>query len=243
MTTFAAELQRKLSGVLVDWPLTVDLEAADGVGDPVIDAGVRTRLTDVFNQLVDIVAALAGTLTVNDGHPDALTDTELRASPVPVTGSVTVDVSELEQELDDINTKLAGTLTVADGHPDPLTDSELRATPVVVDLSAHQTPVLSVPLIGNRAITGPTTLLTPSAGARLRVRRIWFKAAYDIPDGVGVEFIAMLGSTVIANDDVIASQPYADGVIKLGAVDAALTVELLDARKVFYNIAVEEIPA
>lgn len=99
----------------------------------------------------------------------------------------------------------------------------------------------SIPVIGSKNTATVDTLLTPSSGHRLQVRRLWVKGAYDIPDGVGVEFIVKLGTTVIAHDDVISSQPYADGVVKLGDVDEALTLELLTAQKVFYNMAVEEI--
>lgn len=178
MTTFEAELQRKLNGVLVDWPLTEDLEAPDGVSDSVVDAGARARLIEIRDALADILAGLETAVT---GLPFSLEATQKK-----------------------------------------------------------QVGPYNVPIISTKSTGALETLLTPEPGGRLRVRRVWVKGAYNLADGVGVEFRVKLGDTVIAHDDVIASQPYADGVVKEGDVDAPLTIELLVPGKVFYNISVEE---
>lgn len=102
---------------------------------------------------------------------------------------------------------------------------------------ARQVGPYNVPLVGTRNVTGQTTLLTPASGERVRVRRIWIKGAHAMGDNA-VEFIVKLGDTEIAHDEVIGDQPYADGVVKIGDVDAPLTLELLaGGLKVFHNIA------
>lgn len=118
----------------------------------------------------------------------------------------------------------------------------VNASSLPVTFSIEQNPVLSVPVVGSHSSAdGPQVLFDPSPGARCRVRRVWIKGEANIPSGSSVEFELKLGSTVIARDDVIKSQPYADGVVKIGATDAVLTLELFSSQKVFYNIAVEEI--
>lgn len=97
------------------------------------------------------------------------------------------------------------------------------------------------PIISTIAVTGETPLLTPTGTNRVLVRRIWTKGAFDIPDDTGVEFILRLGSKIIAHDDLIKSQPYADSIAKLGDAGDPLTIELLSAQKIYYNIAAREI--
>lgn len=62
----------------------------------------------------------------NSGDSNGLTDAQLRATPVPVSGTVTANLGTLN-----------GAATAANQQTDALTDTELRATPVVVDLGAN----------------------------------------------------------------------------------------------------------
>lgn len=99
----------------------------------------------------------------------------------------------------------------------------------------------SLPVVGFRDTTGEVPLFTPDSGKRVRVRRVFLQAAFDMADGVGVEVVVKLGTTVIVQTDFIGSQPYADGVVKLGDPDAALTIELMADEKVYYNFSVDQV--
>jgi hypothetical protein len=96
-------------------------------------------------------------------------------------------------------------------------------------------------------VVGPTVIDTPANNNQFFVRRIWMKAAYDLPDDLGVQFIVRLGSTIVAYDDLIKSQPYVDSIAKLGPTElgsgeGALSIELdVNTRRIYYNVAVREI--
>lgn len=153
-------------------------------------------------------------------------------------------------DLGNILTKLQGAITVNLGETGDLatetTLDEFRDSFLLEDFATEFTLDSGLgayvdPIIGSHDLATQITLEPVSGplpvGGRWFVRRLWIKAAYNLPDDVGVEFIVRLGSLVIAHDDLIKSQPYVDSIGKLGDVDAPLTLELLQARKVFYNIA------
>ncbi|HMS92600.1 MAG TPA: hypothetical protein PKC05_03870, partial [Candidatus Saccharibacteria bacterium] len=70
----------------------------------------ETKQDDIITELQTIVP-----------QTDALTDTQLRATPVSVSGTVTANLGTLN-----------GAATAANQQTDALTDTELRATPVPV---------------------------------------------------------------------------------------------------------------
>jgi hypothetical protein len=84
-----------------------------------------------------------------------LTDTELRATPVPVSGTVTASGPLTDTELRATPVPVSGTVTASG----PLTDTQLRATPVPVsgcltDTELRATPV---PVSGTVTASGPLT--------------------------------------------------------------------------------------
>jgi hypothetical protein len=81
-------------------------------------------LTDT--QLRATAVPVSGTVTANTGLSQPLTDTQLRASAVPVNGPLT------DAELRATAVPVSGTVTANTGLSQPLTDSQLRATAVPV---------------------------------------------------------------------------------------------------------------
>lgn len=61
-----------------------------------------------------------------------LTDAQLRATPVPVSGTLTVNTGLTDAQLRATPVPVSGTVTANTGLTQPLTDAELRATPVPV---------------------------------------------------------------------------------------------------------------
>lgn len=64
------------------------LEFSDG-------AGGATEVSEATPLPVEVLSLPAGLATSANQQTDALTDTELRANPVPISGTVTVDTSLL----------------------------------------------------------------------------------------------------------------------------------------------------
>ena len=77
-------------------------------------------------------------MSVFPGNPEpGLTDAELRASPVPVSGTVTANTGGLtNNELRSSPVQVTGTVTANTGG---LTDAQLRETPVQVSVSGRVT--------------------------------------------------------------------------------------------------------
>lgn len=81
---------------------------------------------------------ISGTVTANTGLTQPLTDTQLRASAVPVSGTVTANTG-LTQPLTDAQLRasavpVSGTVTANIGISQPLTDAQLRASAVPVSI-------------------------------------------------------------------------------------------------------------
>lgn len=93
---------------------------------------VSGPLTDT--QLRATPVPVSGTLTVNTG----LTDTQLRATPVPVSGTVSTGLTQplTDTQLRATPVPVSGTVTVNTG----LTDTQLRATPVPVSNTSLPLP-------------------------------------------------------------------------------------------------------
>ncbi len=76
---------------------------------------------------------------VGGGSVDALTDTQLRATAVPISGTVTAQTG-LSQPLTDAQLRatavpISGTVTAQTGLSQPLTDAQLRAAAVPIQAS------------------------------------------------------------------------------------------------------------
>ncbi len=95
---------------------------------------VAGPLTDA--QLRASTVPVSGTVTANTGLAQPLTDAQLRASTVPVSGTITANTG-LAQPLTDTQLRasavpVSGTITANTGLVQPLTDAELRASAVPV---------------------------------------------------------------------------------------------------------------
>jgi hypothetical protein len=103
----------------------------------------------------------------SSGNPATpLTDAQLRASPVPVSGPLT------DIELRATPVPISGTVTANTGLSQPLTDSQLRASAVLVsgpltDVELRATPV---PISGT--VTANTGLSQPLTDAQLRASAV-----------------------------------------------------------------------
>lgn len=126
----AGDLNVQLSDIGVNADKT---RIGDGSGNYVgvnANSEAKTRDNDAITQLTAIsgklpAALVGGKLSVDTGLTP-LTDTQLRATPVPVSGTITANTG-LTQPLTD--TQLRATPVPVSG---PLTDTQLRATPVPV---------------------------------------------------------------------------------------------------------------
>lgn len=106
-----------------------------------VSTGLLQPLTDT--QLRASAVSISGTVTANTGLTP-LTDTQLRATPVPVSGTVSTGLSQ------------------------PLTDTQARATPLPVSGTVTATgPVTDTQLRASAvAVTGSGTAGTPAAGVQ-----------------------------------------------------------------------------
>lgn len=73
-----------------------------------------------------------GTVAVSNMVAQGLTDTQLRATPVPVSGTVTATGPLTDTQLRATPVPVSGTVTANTGLSQPLTDAQLRAVPVPV---------------------------------------------------------------------------------------------------------------
>lgn len=104
-----------------------------------------------------------------------LTDTELRATPVPVSGTVTATPSGT-QDVNVTNASLAVT--------GPLTDAELRATPVPISGSVTTTPSVSSSATTTQVTsTGSNQTLLASNASRKKLILFFNSGIWDIKLG------------------------------------------------------------
>lgn len=112
----------KLDDILTELELKANLTDTQPVG-VVGTVPVSGPLTDV--QLRATPVPVSGTVTANTGLSQPLTDTQLRNTPVPVSGTVSTGLS---QPLTDAQLR-----AVAVPVSGPLTDAQLRAAPIDVN--------------------------------------------------------------------------------------------------------------
>jgi hypothetical protein len=176
------------------------------------DGKLEVKDTDANASLDNIETLLSNPLDVNT---DGLTDAELRASPVPVTGSVTTD-GLTDAELRASPVPVSG----------PLTDAELRASPVDVqgtvaisgtistdgltdaELRASPVPVSSDALTDTQLRASPVPVSGPLTDAELR--------ASPVPVTVTGGGDATAANQVIANTILTAiNTQLTSGVLKV----------------------------
>ncbi len=117
---------------------------------------VTGPLTDT--QLRASPVPVSGTVTATGG----LTDTQLRATPVPVSGTVTASGPLTDTQLRATPVPVSGTVTASG----PLTDTQLRASAVPVSLATAPALVAGSAIIGKVGIDqttlGTTNGVTPT---------------------------------------------------------------------------------
>ena len=138
-----------------------------------LNTGVRDTGTQRVTIATNDVVPISGTVTASG----PVTDTELRATPVPISGSIT-NVSGTVS----LPTNAATETTVAG----LLTDTELRATPVPV--SGTLTTVTTV-----TAVTDITNTVTVDNGGTFAVQ----------VDAAAVTSLGLIDNTIVAHDEAV----------------------------------------
>lgn len=146
---------------------------------------------------------------------DALTDDELRATPVPVSGVVTIDEP----------------VTVEGTQTDALTDAELRAADVDTADSGEREYLHVVETV---TAVGNTVVYTPAAGMRIRLR--WIYAIND-PASDTVPLIKVL----LGAEEKYRVYALSKRQKVTGPVDGALTINLSGAGSVAVTALLEEV--
>lgn len=180
----------------------------------------ETKQDDIITELQTIVP-----------QTDALTDTQLRATPVSVSGTVTATPTGTQNV--DVTANTIGLATAANQQTDALTDTELRATPVVVDLGANNdVTVTSGTVTANLSSTDNAVLdnidanTAPTTGLNTG-RKVVTTAgtAVALASSTTCKWVAITAETdntstiVIGDSGVIASLSTREGV-PLGAGDS-----------------------
>lgn len=221
LSNLLTELQQKL-----ETGQAVPLDAATIADLQTVTASISNFPTDYPDDaaaalLAGIKAVLEGTLTTN-----ALTDAQLRATPVPVDiqdASITVEVAESVEISNDEGNPIPVTGTVDVGNfptQTGLTDAQLRAAPVPVDI-ADATLTVEIPgevEISNDdnnpipvTVTSVSTTITavgPLTDAQLRA------ASVDVSDSGEREYTHVV-ATVTASGDTTIHTPASGKAIRL----------------------------
>jgi len=142
-----------------------------------------------------------GTVAVTGTQTDALTDTQLRATAVPVSGTVTANLGTLN-----------GAATAANQQTDALTDTELRATPVVVDLGANNdVTVTSGSITANAGTNLNTSALALENGGVLDDIKVDTEAIETAVEAIQAGQLPDGHNVTIDNPTAIASIQYTEG--------------------------------
>lgn len=136
--------------------------------------------------------------------------------PVSDENSATA-LGDILLKLTDILTRLEATLDVS-GEVDARDSGEREYTPV----------------IGSVTAAGPTTVYTPAAGKRIRLR--WITCINDPFAEVSTKISVYLGAQGVYSNWVISKRQYVTG-----PVDGPLIVDLSNAGDVAVNAMIEEV--
>lgn len=143
------------------------------------DGSIKTNVQNFpATQAVSGTVAISGTVSTNTGLTQPLTDTQLRAAAVPVSGPLT-DAQLRAAAVPVTGTfwqatqpvSIAGTVNVSNGQTQPLTDAQLRAAAVPVSIATIPTHAVTqsgtwsfAPAASTAATyTTETPLITPAA--------------------------------------------------------------------------------
>jgi hypothetical protein len=139
---------------------TTGLVLASAPSTANLEAVVNTGLTDA--QLRAAPVPVSGTVTANTGLTQPLTDTQLRASAVAVSGPLT------DTQLRASAVPVSGTVTANTGLSQPLTDAQLRASAVPVSGPLTDTQLRASALPVSGTVTANTGLSQPLTDTQLR---------------------------------------------------------------------------
>lgn len=157
---------------------------------------------------------------------DAPTLAALESITATISGAVALDAPTLAA-LENITATISGTVPVSG----PLTDTELRAADVNMADSGERT---YTHVVATATASGDTTIHTPAAGMRVRLR--WIYAIND-PASTSPPLIKVkLGSTEIYRVWALSKRQ-----LVLGAVDAPLVINLASSGTVAVTAILEEI--
>jgi hypothetical protein len=224
----------------------ISLIHLEGTGEGTLQSPFRPKHTlpdgaataagqnDIIAQLTDLNEALGATLTV-DTTLEPLTNAELRATPVPVTGTVTLDSSSLTA-LENITVTVGAAVEINNdvGNPIPASVATLPL-PNGAATAANQATIIGY-VDGIETLLGGTltvsTGLTPLTDAQLRATAVPVSvAALPLPSGAataanqatiighidGIE--ALLGGTLTVNTGLT---PLTDAQLRATAVPVSL---------------------
>jgi hypothetical protein len=166
-------------------------------------AATAAGQNDIIAQLTDLNEALGATLTV-DTTLEPLTDAQLRAQPVPVTGTVTLDSSSLTA-LENITVTVGAAVEINNdaGNPIPASVATLPL-PDGAATAANQATIIGH-IDGIETLLGGTltvsTGLTPLTDAQLRAEPVSVSATVgQLPASLGQKVKAESTSVVLASD-------------------------------------------
>jgi len=226
------------SRVLIDEGATTRIDTRTHVGE---DAGIQHRQVVTIGD-PDLLAGVApvtaaGGLLVEVSNNTALTDTELRASAVPVSAAALPLPSGAAEQttLAAIDTKLGAPLTVNVG----LTDAELRASDVPVDTGLDLSPLatettlaaIDTKLAGTIDVdTGLTGLATETTLASIDTALAGTLSvnvgltdaelrASDVPVDTGLDLSPLATEATLASIDAALAAPL---TVNVGLTDAEL---------------------
>jgi hypothetical protein len=250
VSNFPADYPDDAAAALLADIKTVLEGTLDVSGTVVLDASALAALENITATIANwpvefpLPAAQVATLTP---QTDALTDDELRATPVPVSGTVTVNEpvtvdgvqtdALTDDELRAAPVPVSGTVSVnepvtVDGTQlDALTDEELRAADVDTADSGEREYTHVVATITN---TGDTTIHTPAAGKAIRLR--WIYAISDPAAETPPLIKVKIGALELYRVYALSKRQR-----KTGAVDAPLVINLSDAGSVAVTAILEEV--
>lgn len=140
-----------------------------------------------------------------------LTDTQLRATPVPVSGTLTVNTGLTDTQLRATAVPISGTVTANTGLTQPITDTQIRATPLPV----------SGTVTANTGLTQPLTDTQLRASA-VPVSGTFFQATQPVSGSVSVSNFPA-SQAVVGNKTQNSSTPSTDSVAIVDAIANADT--------------------
>lgn len=185
---------------------------------------------------------VSGTITANKGtgwvdpQTNALTDAELRATPIPVSASIDTTGLATEEKQDEIIEELQNLEVEVDTAE--LEETLTNGTQIVGSESLIKTTATA-------SASGDNTIYTPASGNFIRLYFFGYSAGSNV-EGVLASLKFDGGSVFDQQYLVAAGQPYARNIQAgkryiEGGIDEALVLNLSQAQTVYANIELSEV--